>query len=1035
MRREDIERALGMIDDDIIEEYVSRPIAVTAKRPIRLRIALVAALTAIILILPISIFVMSRNDFGTGDIGEEAPFSESENTGSEDEINPPKNVSAFTVLNVSASKPLADGVVENGTSFTIEVDSEDVTLEDVEKNIVISPAVDYTIEDIGEQKYLFTPCVSLTDNTLYKISTVANGAIVDSWAFQTPDVLSVTGTYPVNGSNSMSVNTAVEISLSYTTVKNLDEYVSFEPHIDGSWTQMGKNWRFIPSEPLEADTKYTVTVAPGITAEDQTITEEYSFTFGTFEASDEDKVVLEPEHLSTDRINTYRPLDRISMVFSSDNKVNNSELVKKAASKAAVYRFDGADSFIEALTDDKAEGELFGSYNVDSTLGAEFDYYHDNVYIMRLDASLPVGYYKAEICTENGTAIGEWFIQVSELSVYAAESSYDLLLWTADDSGIKGNVKVSFNGEDYYTDEDGTLKLDMKKLSGFEDEYIYVYDPESGIPLVIGIDSLESAYPRGYIYTDKLGYRADDTVNIWGYVPPVAVPETSEGNYEIVIGNTIKIPVTPDENGAFSVSYKLSDFEPASYCTVRLCLDGHSLDTKYFSVANYVNDYYAYDFILPTNCVTPGETFEFDVKVTHISGVPAANKSVCLNNAYSYGDGVYATTDENGIAHFTITVSQFDESGYYGTPITVEYLRVYSGDAYESSNSLQNRTQLYVMCSDRIIRGEHTDDGDIVYTVRELRVPEGGFAESIEDLYGDVLDCELTVSVTEHITTRYIKDYSFDEYTMENIPIYGYTSNNLLVKSFTAHTENGKYTFDEILDKKANTAGESRYYSVTASVMGASGRTPYTNIIYLRNYEQDMPHRIGILGGFTDYRHSSFDQTYAYRSYRYRLSCGEMDYKGVAVGDILPLNFDSWDGDVIEGGTLMAFIMQNGIKKTVILDPENPGSFEFTEDMMPGAVVEAVYYKDGVFHRVLGFRLNLNADSRDLEAQISYDKEEYAPGEKITVTVKLTDENAAAAEGVSVNLSVVDSSVGDLYEPHIDYLIGRCDYESYTFST
>lgn len=1029
MRREDIERALGMIDDDIIEEYVSRPIAVTAKRPIRLRIALVAALTAIILILPISIFVMSRNDFGTGGIGEEAPFSETESTGSEDEINPPKNVSAFTVLNVSASKPLADGVVENGTSFTIEVDSEDVTLEDVEKNIVISPAVDYTIEEIGEQKYLFTPCVSLTDNTLYKISTVSNGAIVDSWAFQTPDVLSVTGTYPVNGANSMSINTAVEISLSYTTVTNLDEYVSFEPHIDGSWTQMGKTWRFIPNEPLKADTKYTVTVAPGITAEDQTITEEYSFTFGTFESEAVDKVVLDAELFSEDKINTYRPLDRISMIFTGSK---DTELVKKAASKAEIYRFSDADSFIKALSDDSVEKVSFGSYNVECTAGAEYSY-KKLTYLMRLDTSLPVGYYKAEICTESGVVIGEWFIQVSELSVYAAESSYELLLWTADESDVKGNVKVSFNGEEFYTDENGILKLDLKDMLPFEDEYIYVYEPKSGLPVLIRADSLETAYPQGCIYTDKSTYRPDDTVNIWGYVPLMCVPETSEGKCEVVIGNSIRIPVTLDENGTFEISYKLSDFEAKSDNVV-LSLDGQRIDECSINVANYVNDYYTYDFILPTNCVTPGETFEFDVKVTHISGVPAVNKYVCVKDTHNVND-LYGTTDENGMAHFVISIPSYYDYYTYDSAIISFWIIVFSGDAYENSNVLQIGTQLYIICADRDVSARYTEN-TVEYTVREVRVPEDGFAENREDLYGDAVDCELTVSVSEVTRTRYIKEYRFDEYTMENVPVYDYKKDVTLLKSFEVQSVDGKYVFDELLEKAPNTQDECHYFSITVTAISDNGISPYAEAVYMYDYSWGGATQInGIFCGFIDSSYSSFNQTRAYRSYKYMLSGDGALYSAVAVGDSIDMTFSECNGEPIEGGVLMAILMQNGIKETVILDPSNPESIVLTKDMIPGVTVEAVYYKDGVFHRVFGFEVYFNADTCDIESQISYDKDEYAPGDEMTVTVTLTDKSGNAAENVSVNLSIVDSSSGNLQDLDMGYNVGWCNYESYTFSS
>ena len=1038
MKREDIERALAQLDDDLIEEYVSRPEKNMKRTKIPFRIALVAALTAMLLILPFSIFIMSRGGFGlpdgyfTGVSSDSADPSATDavtddpaDTGFNGEIRPPEPLPMLDIKQVSALKPLSDGVVESNTAFSVEV--ENASLEQVKKSIAITPAVDYMVKQVSTKEYLIVPSTTLEDNTIYKISSVSNGTVIDSWAFQTPDVLSITGTYPANGVNNASVNTAVEISLSYTSVSHLSDFVSFEPHVEGSWSQLGKTWRFIPNDPLYVNTQYTVTVASGISAEGQTIDEEYSFTFGTFEGESVDGVILDAEYISTDRINTYRPLDRITMLFTS---ASNVDLVKEASSFAEIYRYSDAEDFLKAASGGNVAGESYGSFNVECTFGSKIGN-HRGYYLLSLDTSLPVGYYKAEICTDSGRVIGEWFIQVSNMSLYAAQSSYEMLLWTADDEGIRGGIEVTVGSEEYVTDEKGILKLDLKELIPFEDKYVFVNDPDNEIPMIIGFDSLDTAYPEGYIYTDKIYYRSDDTVNIWGYVPPVAVPETSDGIYEVVIGNTIVIPVTPDENGTFAVSYKLDNFE-VNYYSVAIRLDGHILCSISFYVADYVNDYYSYELILPRNCIYPGETMEFEVKVTHISGIPAVNKAVRLYESYS--KEYYAVTDENGIARFTITIDALSESQAEKYAVTQKNIVVYSGDSYESVNEVQDTEIIYVIMSDRHIESELTDDG-IEYTVREVVIPDSGFVENANDLYGDTIDCDLQVDVALITRIRNILEYRFDEYLKENIPVYGTKEMANDFKSFTAQTEGGKFVFNERLEKKANTENESYFFEVKVTAIEADGITPYEISNYMMELKNHTSGLYGSISGFID--HSDYYAPYAYRSYRYKLSCAE-DYNihmGVGVGDSIPLIFKEFGGENIEGGVLMAVIMQNGIKETVILDPAAPESIVFTEDMIPGVKVEAVYYKDGVFNRVMGFEVNFNANTRDLQPEISYDKDEYAPGDEMTVTVTVTDNNGNTVPNLSINLSIVDSSAGDLYNPNLNYTIGQCDYESYTFSS
>ena len=114
----------------------------------------------------------------------------------------------------------------------------------------------------------------------------------------------------------------------------------------------------------------------------------------------------------------------------------------------------------------------------------------------------------------------------------------------------------------------------------------------------------------------------------------------------------------------------------------------------YFEVADYVNDYYSYERIDPTNCVRIGDVLPVEVKVTHISGVPAINKSVCLTTGGL--EPSFATTDEYGIARFDAVIEKSFRHGYYA----VERIRlaVSSAEAHDGNADYKCTENLFLIC-------------------------------------------------------------------------------------------------------------------------------------------------------------------------------------------------------------------------------------------------------------------------------------------------------------------------------------------------
>ena len=94
-------------------------------------------------------------------------------------------------------------------------------------------------------------------------------------------------------------------------------------------------------------------------------------------------------------------------------------------------------------------------------------------------------------------------------------------------------------------------------------------------------------------------------------------------------------------------------------------------------IENYEAQNYTYEIIYDKNYAEAGTKFEFDVKVNHITGIAVPNKTV---RASMDSKTYRVTTDENGIAHFSVEIPA--SSKLYSDPET-EVLTIYNGDSAE----------------------------------------------------------------------------------------------------------------------------------------------------------------------------------------------------------------------------------------------------------------------------------------------------------------------------------------------------------------
>jgi len=1037
-KKDRIENAVGMIGDDLIDEYLERTQSIRRSIPLRkIIIIAAAALLIVTAALGIGIFMGKEGDGGI-EKNSENPLT-CESTSDKESENTPE-VLPFGIVSLEAKD--SDGkYINSNAEFVVKTENGSVKL--LSESVVITPAYDYSVTELEKDSYVIKIEEQIPDSSTLKIDFVKDKVVIRSWQFATREVLSVTGTFPADGSMACDVNTTFELDLSYAGCENVPEHVTFTPHIDGEWTHIGKTWRFIPSSPLSADTTYTVAVSPGITCGEMVIDKEFTSTFGTHPADVTDTMVVTPQYLTVDKVNTYRKDESIKMMFScvSGDAYNAPpvpvDTLESAFTDFTLETFASHEDFLSSLNGGRYKSET-------SEVSAELSYFMAGdkpVYILDVGGGLPEGYYKIEVNTVKGRFLFDWYFQVNDTSAYMIQTGHEVLMFVSENDALAKDVKVKLGDEEYFTDDNGSVTIDVRNcdVSG---EYITVGNGDT--PLLICTDNVGVTYHKGYVYTDLQVYRPGDTLNVWGIIPNVNVPEASGGKAELVLkenynSGLFKIPLALDENGAFEFSRKLEKFEPGTNYRICLNVDGVTVASRFFTVAKFEEAVWEYELDIPKNHMVLGEDFTFSVKVNHISGLPAVNKKVYARVMYS---DYTAVTDESGIAHFTINTASAHAKATANTndgdkPVYNfwVYLEEYNGISFLHSDVNYIQVKPLKMNSELSM-------GECKVTVNELIVPDKDIIEFEKELYGKGVERKVKIYVYENVRERYIKAYQYNEQIKENVPVYDVKNYVERTFAFEKVSLNGEFTFDVVgsVDTKDSTDMKFYYYEVYFEFTDDSGTYEATST-YTRGIDRTYSGNSNN-GSFSQY-HVSYSYAEgtgdAYTSYKYKL---EPEYyadyysdRYFKIGDVINFSFEGYDGASTEGGKLLRIVFGNGVTSCEDVT-DTDLTMTFDEGMLPGVFVTGVYYKNGVFYRMPVYELRMDTGERHLNVEAKLDKEDYAPGDSATVKIKVTDENGKAVKGVSLNLSIVNAALGNLPEINsIKYVKSMNYYDVYTFST
>ncbi|MDP2625084.1 MAG: polymorphic toxin-type HINT domain-containing protein [Candidatus Peregrinibacteria bacterium] len=937
--------------------------------------------------------------------------------------------------------------VEANSSFKLTSEG-DLDIEDIEKVISLTPAVELKFEQTSDNEIIITPIVELEDDTVYTFELAAQN-IEDSpfkkeytWAYEVSETFAISGTYPGDERTHIPVNSGIEVYFNFpgVDVEAFEEAFTIEPAISGSFEVNDKTAIFAPSilnsstdNPMEEGTIYTVTIDANLVLDDteQTLGEDYVFTFET-SASTSSNTILD----FLERTYEFSPADApvLEVNYYDYNDSDNFDSEDFVTISTDIYRYKNGEDYFAAMQD-AGNAEANWSYYTRSNYTIETDGLEKVVefpelvltedeydeWVVLPDA-LETGYYVIEIKKEDASA--QAFLQISNTATYVSLSSDQSIVWVNDistDEPVKGaTVEFVDNDISTKTDSDGVASfeglwqdLELKE-SEYNTKYIRIETDEMTTYYETKFYGYTNSYTSDYwqyLDTDRNVYLPTDKLYYWGFIQGREASVSGEAEMVLVsgyLGSWEAPSVLKDDNRlldqytfdledgeAFQGEFDLEKLSPGSY-TLALIQDENILTLNTFYVEYYVKPAYQIR-------VEPEETLLFEGDITTVNiyaeffeGTPVPNLDLQYRTSYS-SPSQTLTTDENGHASFELTgeTSTCYDNDYCSLTnynyITVSPVNEELADIYGGATVITYRSKSYAeILSDSVTRDE------LSFDVHQLNLDlvdrDSTQMQATSDLYDGLsanTQVDLFIERVDIIKTESGEYYDpIDKVTRKK---YTYTREEVTVADLSLYTdENGHFNYNPGLD-------DEHQYIVKLDIYDNEGNY-YTTTQYVGSYY-----------------YSSWSTA---QGLTFSTNKEGQDTTTFDIGEEVIVYAQSTQGDVLpsDGSAHYLFMeSQDGINNySVETAPEK--SFDFEEEMIPNVYVNAVMFDGEYFWNYRDSEsIEFNEESRRLEVEIETDSESYEPGDTVEITVQVTNEDTGKGTQADVILNLVDEAYYTLY--------------------
>lgn len=933
----------------------------------------------------------------------------------------------------------------------------------VANKISVSPRFEYEIDLSDDNSSInVVPKSDLQPGTEYTITLrkgtmFSDGSSLPSdftWVFKTEPNFTVTGITPRDGSQGAPMDTAIEVEFTYKDldVEDFNNYFEMTPRTDGRFELYGKNIVFLPSRPLVGGSRYRITVKKGFkNSRGDELPQDYTSEFITgYDTSSSSEVVI--PYMGWSERNPLLSVSQdlwIGVLGSNINtpiqytvyKTNESALLTGMAdfdwdiidkpadtdltqisqfslviSQSEFFRIDFDDYgiyFIEAYNQEF--GRSIYKYVIYSPIGAiwadSFD--SESVWVFDMNQKEPVSGAKAE------------FFNLKNSTSPIGSSETDGSGHASIDKGSADYVVVNSSGN---------------YAVAFAESYSRIYNWFGGPGLSDFLFNDVSS--RAYIYTDRPLYRPGDTVNF-----KAIIRDENDFSYSIPGGKSVTVRVgeggyfwnsmqslplfeetyvVSSDFGTVTGSFVLPRNANSSSENISVLIGDQVVDSQNFMIAEYTKPKYLFEMNVDKSQVFSGERVNVEVVGTDYSGDPASGVSVKLGTyrgeidrvnwiedydelmGYTgYGGGedlgdINITLDQNGRATHSFT------SGIpgYGSNLGSYNLYLWSQTDYNDYDSDQvlvaeDNTALFAKPERYSI--EENEDNKITFRSVNLWGFEGKGGVRI-----------LVNNVTRNWTEWVQTGTYYDPGTKSTRPVYDSVMHSEVVLSDQEITSNTEGYADLQLNDL-----EQGWYDIDATFYDDRGiYREFEDLFYVYSPPED--------GGFL------FEDAYS-RYDKYAIYTDKEEYE---VGDTADITIktslegkgvymvqrgDVYDWKIVDLSSGMVSIQQ---EITNEMSPQVEfciwGVDEFTSEENP-EIGLASQYLTNVFESSCAY-IPVYRDYGKLSVDVTLDKNEYKPGDKVKMDVRVKD-NRDKGVAAEVSIDVVDKALLDLmkYMRNEDY--------------
>jgi hypothetical protein len=922
-------------------------------------------------------------------------------------IQPVQDNTAYELTAVKSDKQ----GIDNSTAFKL-TSKKDIDTTFIKNNLKIIPEKEFKVEEISSTMCNIIPLSVLENDKIYQVKIDSNDYVY-SWAFQTKKKLQVESTIPADKSVDVPWSSGIELYFTLGNVGKIDDYFEISPKVEGKFIANNNSIVFVP-EQLERSTIYTVTIKKGLKLEDGSgmLEEDYVFSFSTQK-----------------EINTQIYFERpIINIHESNAKIVDAYIETEKEFNINIYQYKDSDKFAQDVFNFAETGKFPKEIDnnkltlINSITQKPFmqdiSYYQNALF--ELPDELTKGYYLAEFSAVDSEFKQYLFVQINDILIYNAlfDNQFVVLACDGDSSKEIQDAEIILNGKTLgYTDESGVL-VKNEKISELKSINLKVR--KEGYNDFIYAESLFNNYyyfnylngPYNYLVymdTDRPVYLPDDTVNVWGFARYRDKKSLNKVKIDLVELNTELVLETKyadlTDIGTYDTQFELKNITSEGL-KINVYDNDIFVSSSYISIREYTKPLYKLDGTLDKEFVYSGESINYKVNANFFDGNPVPDLKLNFKSfAISYRDNeIYDGMDQvislNENGEYIIKLNtQVKSSSWRPVSIAVDSYTNEAEDVPVALNDVFN-----VFPKDKMLEVEQDENKPQLLNIlfHELNIDGYNTNNNEDDYYydfyydrlkhlrGNPLDAAISVRIVESYFEKIKVGEQYDFINKVNEIKYDYNRVSNTVYNDYVSTVSGLATLE------IPNYNEERSYEITAYYEDNNGGIKEESYVYGKRYSYSSEY----------YQLEKLDNK---KNFRLNESVN------------LQLLYEEKNVSDIDNDNLFVMFMKDNLIEYQVTDSTNLQTV-FKEDFIPNVFLYGVYVKNGYTYPVAqNDGLYYDRTERQLYLDVTTNKEEYLPGEEVTINVKTYDENNKPLVS-DVNFSVVDESYFAIFNKDVSTL-------------